>query len=74
MSGKKQRKAIEIANSIRSTNNLPQFNAYSDYWSPLADLVEEPDDNTFDDFSHMLQNKYPAGKPDAKSKSPPYPT
>ena len=74
MLGKQQRKSTEIANSIRSINNLAQYNPYMNYWSPLTGLVEEPAYNTYYDFSHVLQNKLSAGKPDAKDKSPPAPT
>ena len=43
-----------IANSIRSSNKLAQYNAYSKFWSPLTGLDEEPADNTNYDFSRVL--------------------
>ena len=57
--------------SIISSNNLAQYNAYSNYWYPLTGLVEELADNKYYDFSHVLQNKSATRKTDAKSKSPP---
>ena len=71
VSGEQRIKATPISNYIRSSNNLAQSNAYSNYWSPLPGLVEEPAYNTYYDFNHVLQNKLETGKPDAKSKSPP---
>ena len=66
--GKQHRKVTKIA------NNISQSNAYSNYWSPITGLVEEPADNTYYDFSYVLQNKSSSGKPDPKAKSPPDPT
>ena len=73
MSGKQRRKATAVTNYIIGSNNLAQCNAYSNYWSQLTGLVEEPADNTYDDFSHVLQNKSAAGKLYTKEKSPPAP-
>ena len=35
----------------------------------MTGLVEEPSDNTYNYFSHVLQNKSATGKPDAKARS-----
>ena len=71
VSGKQRGKATAINNSIIRSNNLFQYNAYSNYWYPLTGLFKEPSDNTYHDFSHVLQNKLATGKPDTKAKSPP---
>ena len=57
--------------SIISSNNLAQYNAYLKYCYPLKGLLEEPADNTYYTFSHVLQNKSATGKLDAKAKSTP---
>ena len=69
--GTQRRKATEIDNSIRSSNNLYQSNAYSNYWYPLTGIVEETAGNTYYNFIHVLLNKSATGKPDAKEKPPP---
>ena len=66
VSGKQQRKAMAISNSIRNNNNLAQSNAYPKYLYTLPGLVEDPDDNTHYDFSHLLQNKLSTGKLEPK--------
>ena len=66
VSEKQLRKATAITNSIRISNNLDQYNVYSNFWSTLTGLVEEPDDNTYYNFSHVLQNISSAEKPYAK--------
>ena len=73
VSENQRRRSTAIANSIRSSNNLAQSNAHSNFWYPLTGLVKEPADNTYYDFSCVLQNKLASGKPDAKAKSPPAP-
>ena len=71
VSGEKRRQETEIANSIKSSDNPSQCNSRSNYWSALNDIVEEPADNTYIDFSHVLQNKLATEKPNSKVKSPP---